>query len=186
MGVSITAYETIELVEDHRSPNGFCELRYDADGNQDHDQAYVYDVFTPSAAGLELLNKKDVIRYGRCYRFKGQREHVGFSYGGYGMFRKALCKAAYGVGPKRAWGQPETYSGHPFWLMINFADNEGWIGPHAAAQLAGEFEENADRVKTKLREKPVEPMGWGDFTEEYDTFTRLFRLAADTGAVVYS
>lgn len=186
MGVSITAHETIELVEDHWSSKGFCDLRYDADDNQDHDQAYVYDAFTPSAAGLELLGVKDGMGYGRCYRFRGKREHVDFSYGGYGQFRRALCKAAYGVDAERAWGEPETYSGHPFWLMINFADNEGWIGPTAAAQLAREFEDNAGRIKAKFREQPAEPMSWGDFTEEYDTFARLFRLAADTGAVVYS
>jgi hypothetical protein len=175
MGLDITAYEHATLLDDHGTPaTDWCEAGQD--GEDEHQQAYVYTPFAASAAGLELLGASDGITFGRCYRLHGST--LGFragSYSGYNRWRDALICAAAEIATE---GEPA-----PFALLTNFADNEGWIGPMAAAELAKQFERHGAAVKQLFAEGPDthDMAHW--FVEKYDEWVAAFKLAAGTGTV---
>lgn len=169
MGLDIIAYEHATLIEDHTTPVGeWCEH---TDGDE-HAQAYVYTTFVPSAAGLQLIGNQGSIAYGRCYRLHGRiHDFRAGSYGGYNAWRDALAGFAATLADTRP---------NEFRLLTYFADNEGWIGPEAAAVLAEQFERNADAAKAHLAER-------ADYwVEKYDDWTESFKLAAGTGVVVFA
>ena len=64
----------------------------------------------------------------------------------------------------------------PFYELLNFADNEGTIGPEAAADLARDFAEHRERVRPELDDY---------FARTYDHFEEAFKLAAGTGLVMF-
>jgi hypothetical protein len=162
MGLSVTAYEVAELLPEHK----------DSDDCNDHVVAFTLAEFEASGAGLEPE---------RHYRGSGQRAERSWSYTGYGAFREALSRAALGVAPETVWEAHEngrdTFSGQPFVLLINFADNEGTIGPAAAATLADEFAAQADQVRLRLT----------DLTHrlDYDWWAAATRLAAGRGVIEF-
>jgi hypothetical protein len=123
MGLSVTAHEVAELLPEHADSDD-C-------GTLDHACAFTLPGFEASAAGLEL---------GRHYRLTGRQTERSWSYSGYNQFREALSRAALGVAPDAVWEAREngrdTWVGHPFVLLIDFADNEGTIGPDATASIS--------------------------------------------------
>lgn len=171
MGLDITAYEHATLLDDHKSPDDWCTHAEDA--GDDHQQAYVYTPFVASAAGLELLVSERDITFGRCYRLHGTT--LGFragSYSGYNRWRSQLIAAANQIAVDSA-------ATVPFTLLTNFADNEGWIGPIAAAELADQFERHAAAVKRHFGEASYSEY----LIEKYDEWAAAFTLAAGTGVV---
>jgi hypothetical protein len=64
----------------------------------------------------------------------------------------------------------------PFYELIEFADNEGYIGPVVAAKLARDFAEHEAAVTAKA--KP-------DFVRRYRGWRKVFEMAADGGAVEF-
>lgn len=105
------------------------------------------------------------------------------SYGGYGAWRNDLARLAgypasyepeyehkFSAG---AWAAAEG----PFWELINFADNEGVIGPVVSAKLLKDFE------AFDARAKGFKPDAIGYFYDRYQHWHRAFKLAADGGAV---
>lgn len=162
MGLCVTAYEVAELLPEHE----------DSEDCNDHIVAFTLDEFTASGAGLELE---------RHYRGSGRHLERSWSYSGYGAFREALSRAALGVAPETVWQARErgldTWADHPFVLLIDFADNEGTIGPDAAATLADEFVDNAEQVRLRLT----------DLTHrlDYDWWAAATRLAAGRGVIEF-
>lgn len=63
-----------------------------------------------------------------------------------------------------------------FWELLNFADNEGTLGPDVCKKLLGDF----DRFETKAAEHPDE---W--FRRCYEQFHKAVRAAADGGAIKF-
>lgn len=61
------------------------------------------------------------------------------SYSGYGVWRDELCKKVLGVEPREVWNNPETYREQPFYWLINFADNEGFIAGDSFKKLKDDF-----------------------------------------------
>lgn len=92
------------------------------------------------------------------------------SYGGYNEWRRELA-ALIGEPDLDAYWEQAT-SG-PFYELLNFADNEGVIGPVASAKLARDFAEHDA--------KAADRGGW--FYEQYRRWRHAFELAADGGAV---
>ena len=97
------------------------------------------------------------------------------SYSGYNWWRDQLAQMAYRKPAERVWA--ENTDG-PFFELINFADNEGTIGPIACARLAEHFEAGRDTVRARLYDKVD---GWDQ--QKYDEWARAFDLAANTGLV---
>lgn len=164
MGLDIKAWEKAVLTDPHEHTDD-C---YDAG----HVEAFVLDGFDWSLRGLEA---------GRCYAVSGDSwSFAAGSYSGYGHFRSALCKAALrGVEPSQVWADPDSYAGQPFYELINFADNEGTIGPEAAADLAADFVAERDRVLPLL----IREVDY--YRVRYDDWQRAFTLAAGSGLVEF-
>lgn len=179
MGLDITAYPDALLLPAHPFDSDTC---YD----RDHRRAFCYVGFEASARGLVLDDEADPktrIRWGRCYQVN---ERAGFrfaagSYSGYGDWRERLCVLALGVPPRSVWNAPDRYADQPFYELIRFADNEGTIGPDAAADLAADFAAGRKLVRHQLGHGP----GGGWYQGKYDCWQRAFTLAAHHGIVVF-
>jgi len=179
MGLDITAYPAAELTPEHTYDPDAC---YEAG----HRRAFCYAGHEHAARGLALDADVDAatgIRWGRCYQVD-EAGAFGFragSYGGYNDFRERLSRYALGVPPQSVWSDPAAWRDRPFYELVNFADNEGTIGPAAAADLAADFATERDRVRPKLAHAAS-----GDWYQaKYDAWQRAFALAAHHGIVVF-
>jgi len=110
-------------------------------------------------------------------------ERFGFragSYSGYNRWREWLAKVAGLEAPKLIW-ESESPSG-PFVELINFADNEGIIGPLVSAKLAKDFAEHEERIASLASdEQSFDPYN----LEKYRAWRKAFEMAADGGAVEF-
>jgi hypothetical protein len=187
MGLDITAYGHLTLYPVHEpdhqgevTDSPFCY-------NEDHIQVYPLDRqdFPVQAADLEA---------GRCYKSPAKRvlwgldeateDLVAFragSYSGYNVWREQLCEAALGVAPEEVWHNPELYRDRPFYYFINFADNEGQIGPRVSALLAAQFASERAAIEDALTEETLESREY--FLSRYDLWQKAFEVASHDGLV---
>ncbi len=105
----------------------------------------------------EGIDARTVYRWAEEFRFRAG------SYSGYGVWRDELRRFAG--------------SGAAFHELIDFADNEGTIGPVVSAKLLRDFAENLDRAR--IFHGDDDP--W--FFQLYLLWKRAFEMAADGGAV---
>jgi hypothetical protein len=156
MGLDISAYSRCLFVHGESEQTDAC---------YDLDHIHVY----PAAEAF--VSRLDGRQVG-CYVSDGAQ--VGFradSYGGYNAWRAELCRLVLGVEPEMVWADPVSYADRPFISLINFADNEGAIGPETSARLYADF----------LRHTHLSAALGQRFTE----WTDAFRIAADHGFVVF-
>lgn len=162
VGLDITAYEHAEIAPEHE----WADSCYD---DPRHVRAFVYKGFERSLRGLVA---------DRCYVVNGfGMDFRAGSYSGYNRWREQLCRAALGVSPEDIWHDIGSFQDKPFFELIHFADNEGTIGPEAAADLAEDFRSMASRVRPLLEG----PDGYG--AAKYDDWQAAFELAAKGGLV---
>lgn len=97
------------------------------------------------------------------------------SYSGYGYFREQIAIRALGVEPEAVWSdEGGQYKGKPFYEIIDFADNEGAIGPVTCAKLAKDFREHREAFLDS------------EWLTEYDQMTACLEAAAEgAGFVLY-
>lgn len=168
MGLDITVYE-FSVPTSHQSlckqgiPVEWCE-------DPNHVRAWAYAGFEQSLSGLDA---------GRCYSIDvvGQNS-MGFragSYGGYNNWRNQLCRVVNGIPVSTLWTNADNHHDTPFFELINFADNEGCIGPLAAGQLYRDFVDNRHKVTNED----------SDFIQLYDTWTDACELAAGSGVIIF-
>jgi hypothetical protein len=163
MGLDITAYSHLKALGKHTDAD-WCE-------DEEHIQVFAYDSFPQSFRGIPVLETRTVgsgekFLEGGCYEETDETETIGFragSYTGYNRWRADL----------QAQFNHARESDRPFYELIWFADNEGSIGPEAAADLLADFTEHAERY--------VPPEYYSPDT--YQKWTRAFELAADGGIV---
>ncbi len=95
------------------------------------------------------------------------------SYSGYGAWRDWLAKRAGYSSAAAVWDNPKPGL---FVELINFADNEGYIGATVAAKLAKDFAEYKERI-----------CGQDDTWETnlYAKWQKAFEMAADGGCVAF-
>jgi hypothetical protein len=90
------------------------------------------------------------------------------------------------VEPQTVWDNPDAFQGKPFVELINFADNEGAIGPETSRKLAQDFDAHSDHFRqlmsTELEQVTIEAER---FIELYNEFHRAFEVASDDGFVVF-
>lgn len=169
MGLNITAYSKLKAVGlDTSEGNPSCEI----DG---HIEAYVYRGFEASFRGVPILDMQKLgsteYTTGGCYEKTSETETFDFhagSYSGYGARREWLADLF----------NPYRRPNLPFYELIYFADNEGTIGPEAAADLLADFREHAEAYRAATI----------DYHHEYGfyaNFTRACELAADGGLIVF-
>jgi hypothetical protein len=101
------------------------------------------------------------------------------SYSGYSQWRSLLAHTILGVSAGEVWNNPGLFDGKPFVELINFADNEGSIGPVASAKLAKDFEEH--RNDFAMAEDVLEV----DLAR-YDNWAEAFAAAAGNGIVLFA
>lgn len=188
MGLDITAYSRLKHVGKHEKDPKLNEGQFGGlddwcyyDG---HVQAFAYDCFPQSFRGIPILGDMvdgNKFLVGGCYEQTEDTQTLGFragSYGGYSAWRLDLASqfnpVEYGIETGRpTMSEPDPDK--PFYELIWFADNEGSIGPEAAADLLADFREHADRY--------VKPEGEWATPTRYENWTRACELAADSGLI---
>lgn len=73
--------------------------------------------------------------------------------------------------------------GNSFRELINFADNEGVIGPIVSKKLYKDFEDNYEKA-LKVSEQLDDDFG-SYWIEKYKLWTEAFKSASDNGAVIF-
>lgn len=192
MGVHIHAYSNLALTEPHDYGPGCWE---DA---AEHILAFAYPGLERSLRGvpghdvpkkLAAMGDREWIG-GRCYTRTPDTEHrdvLDMPYGGYSRWRRVLAEASSGMTADDLWAQAEMLDPDavPFFEIICFADNEGTIGPLAAADLVEDFTDEArERFAAAI---PAGEGAWGcrHFLEAWDGWRAGVALAAKSGLIEY-
>lgn len=176
MGLDITAYSNLQHIGKHTKdpklnegePGGIDDWCY----YDNHVQAFAYDCFPASFRGIRVVGTKAIgdatfIEAG-CYETTDKTETHGFragSYIGYNRWRSDLQDRF----------NPDRNPDGPFYELIWFADNEGCIGPEAAADLLADFREHDGAYRATA------PESW--YAEKYTDWTTAFELASRAGLV---
>ncbi len=166
MGLDIRAYNQIEFV---------CE-------------GSALNVESPEAKGLVYLYafpgeifqaRADGFKDG-FYKVHGaQLIFRAGSYSGYNQWRNILSEIMLGTSANSVWETPKEFEGYPFYELINFADNEGIIGPKTSMKLSLDFEMHREKIAERARFQM-----W--ILETYDHFAEAFKLASDNGVVEFT
>lgn len=135
------------------------------------------DDFYHASVNSDFAERADGRRTG-FYQATEQIDFNASSYGGYNRWREQLCEMALGVAPQAVWDDPERYRAQPFYDLIDFADNEGLIGPETARRLAHAFAAHDDRAR--------ETWSGDEYSYRlYCNFWTAFELAAADGLVEF-
>ncbi len=164
MGLAITAYSYLLAVGDHTNGER-CDL-------DDHIAAFADESFPRSLAGVPILRRKSRRLWGGCYAPTEATETHWFgagSYSGYSTWRDDL----------RAQFNPTTNPDGPFFELIWFDDDQGTIGPAAAAELLADFQDPANAYR------PAHDPRCDRCCGNYANWTRAFELAARGGLVSF-
>lgn len=176
MGLDITAYRRLTKVD----------ALFDERGEPVDAVTHVpLDDYFKVWSNPDFPGRADGLEDGAVYTYS-EFDHV-FSrgYGSYNRWRETLAKlAGYPLDFRETFGVREAsyaaaaWNGKinegPFYELVNFADNEGVIGPVAATKLLRDFVEFDDRAKAITEEH---------FYEGYCDMRRGLELAADGGAL---
>jgi hypothetical protein len=185
MGLDITAYSHLKHVGEYRTHGDECEEEFD------HTVAFAYDGFQRSVRGLVGMEKQGIVGTnfvgGDCYEPTTQTESAGFragSYSGYGAWRDDLARIAGFSDAGDYWGDGPAGEDAPFYELINFADNEGTIGPEAAKDLLEDFRAFRDKAVAYWSDgRPESHTQWD--IERYDEWTEACELAAADGLICF-
>lgn len=186
MGVDFTAYRDIILL-----PEDTEEVPddYDECYEKGYFQPFAYVGFERSTRGFVDHDKVNTehgwLMYDRWYQHSDGGSHDwGTSYGWYNVWRRDLCITVLEVEPSVVWRE-DGWEDAPFYELIAFADNEGYIGSEAASDLAVDFEEHQDFYTKKVRKNS--PYDWVQKQEIrfYDDFMIGTQIAANNGCIHY-
>lgn len=162
MGLAAIAYEFAELIE----PGPFHSFNEDYIDSLPDDQKFLWTfdgAFEEQQEGLA-----DGI-----YRVTGETARSSRSYTGFNHLRDQVSLAATGYPAEAVWGR-DDWRELPLGYWINFADNEGLLGPKTCAVLADQAEQIGDLVLAS----DWDEQAWAEWRV-------MFRLAADTGVISY-
>jgi hypothetical protein len=162
MGLDAYAYEHAELIEAGR----FSDFDEDRVGDLPEGQVFLrpFDgAFEEQAEGL----------VDGIYRVSGEVLHSRRSYGGYSHLRDQVSRSVTGYPAEVVWKR-DDWQDLTLGYWINFADNEGLIGPKTCALLA----DQAEAVGDLTLDSDWDERSWAEWRA-------MFRLAADTGLISY-
>lgn len=175
MGLDISVFKNAKLVHE----GGPTDEEYE-DGFIRH--IYVIEGFEPRLDGHPAGTYKG--EYGDGFRAG--------SYSGYNHWRGTLAAFSLEVDVDIAeytmaeaiWRTPEKFAHIAFFELINFADNEGSIGPTTSAKLAKDFASQEAAAK-KWAKKNLDEDDREYFLEGYKNFKEAFEAVAGNGFVVF-
>jgi len=127
MGLDVTAYKNIKIVEDEEPEYYFSNTGF------------------PQSNMKYLENREIQIEFDEDFHFRAG------SYSGYNQFRNELCKIANNITAKELWDL-DNESFKLFYWLINFTDCDGYIGASYCKILYDEFVKYEDEVKSNLQE----------------------------------
>lgn len=170
MGLDIRAYSKLTRITDGQDDDEW-ESRFDY---HTHARLWVNNEFPGRADGI--IHKAVYRTDGETFKFRAG------SYSGYNRWREWLCRFAFDVPCETLWSDYPAYASKPFAELINFADNEGVIGPECSAKLAKDFDAYADAA-WQWAAKTLTGQDVEYFRQSYASWRKAFTLAADGGAV---
>jgi hypothetical protein len=129
MGLDITAYRNIFAMNNAPVSDEAREWHYFCPSKAVYE--WVEKEWPGRTAGFGPVNDGDIYGWSEQYDFRAG------SYSNYGDFRDFLARLGGWASAEDCWADP-TKSG-PFYELINFADNEGYIGPEIAKKLLQDF-----------------------------------------------
>jgi len=171
MGVDITGYKTLgeKLADDYEE---FEEKWPDFEDEPAHVFLYQIEKFEDRGDGIEP----------GIYAVTGETESTGnVHYSYYNMWRLHLSEWILGKCPSWVWTHREECEGQPFYELIDFADNEGYLGPETSASLYHDFAKYRDHFE---RCAGLERRGDG-LVKLYLDLEDIFRLAMVEGVVSF-
>lgn len=172
MGLDITAYSKVVPTEPHERGDDCWERE------PYHVAAWAYPGLERSLRGIpDATSDYDTAPH---YASVGEEMNFGAgSYSGYGAWRESLANAM-GFDINEFWQNREAHYDDPFYELLHFADNEGVIGPEAAADLAVDFRDWRNKVyaSTEFTENP-----W--FRDAYENWANAFEMASPDGLVQF-
>lgn len=177
MGLDIMVLQHIELTEPHEHAD---------DCWGEHHTAYACVGMERSFRGLEGVDREFGAGFfgGRCYTGEQAMDFRAGSYSGYNQWRATLAKFQ-GLTDKQIWQDPLGHLDTPFYELINFADNEGTIGPEAAADLYEDFVTHRVAYQNYLA-REMDGGVLGAYLERYEEWTEAMRIASqEHGMVVF-
>lgn len=176
MGLDITAYKGLKKLNVVFNDEGEPLDAENHEPIEDYLKVWVNPDFPGRADDLEDRG---------VYAFADAEACLSMGYGGYNHWRDALAKmAGYPLTPYKNWGtvdhshaaacwDPDGAKG-PFCELINFADNEGVIGPAVCAKLLKDFEAFDEQAKQVDRPH---------FYQHYADLRDGLKLAAEGGCL---
>jgi hypothetical protein len=164
MGLDITAYKRLTPAPDAPVDGDGFPVDYDKYFRADEGTIqFTEDNWPGRSAGIT----PGIYAFAEAFEFRAG------SYGGYGAFRRALSEMALHQPPEDIW--EDSAPKGPFVELINFADNEGIIGPVVAGKLAQDFAEHESNIFAQTHDDY--------FRAKYRDWRKAFQFAADGGAV---
>lgn len=165
MGLDITAYAKLAAAPDAKVDEDGYPEDYDTHVKIDREMIEFIEKQWPGrTAGLTP----------GIFIFGEEHDFCAGSYSGYNHWRDWLAKVVDWDDADACWRSGKTEG--PFIELINFPDNEGYIGPMVAAKLAKDFADNEARAAERAD-------GDAYLMQKYRDWKRAFELAADAGAV---
>ena len=124
MGLNITAYKNIRVVEDDEPEYNFYNPNWEQSNMP------------------EIENKEIQIEFDESFDFRAG------SYGSYNVFRNLISECMHGITADMFWKMTdEQMKDKPFRWLINFSDCEGYIGTDYCEILYNDFKEHGDKIK---------------------------------------
>jgi hypothetical protein len=185
MGLDVTAFSHMRSLGLHAGSADWCYV-------EGHVNTFAYDCFPDSFRGLPVLHHDKPadsagVLWGGCYTATDLTKTVDFqaAHPSYDLWRADLARQ---FNP-RTLAVEDVYDpdpAAPFYELIWFADNEGSIGPAAAADLHADFLAHTDAYDPAPL--PDDPQGearwWAAWCrEQYGLWTRACELAAADGLI---
>lgn len=174
MGLDISAHEKVTLIE-------AITLKQMQAKNWEH-PLYDQDNMRFLWNEAEFSDRSDGLVEG-IYRTKGKRHNFrAGSYSGYNEWRRELAKLV-GTTDREVWAESDNpvVRKTSFYELINFPDNEGFIGPKTSAKLFADFVEWTDKASKHL----TGPSDREWFRDRFLDWQRAFELASKGGVVVF-
>lgn len=156
MGLDITAYKNLIKIENPQRDGDGELIDYDEAFEPGASAKWSESAFPGRAEGLDI---SCVYQYQDAFDFRAG------SYSGYNRWRDQL----------EEFGQ-----GRAFQELINFADNEGVIGPVVSKKLACDFQALEPAARFYAENINSE---W--FIEQYLNWKKAFEMASENGAVEF-
>lgn len=181
MGVSLYAYRKVTVLP------GYVPV--DDEDDETENVHHTYVVAPEFKHGLEGLTEFPMqeteggVLYGPWVRVEDRvMGSLSFSYGGYNQFREALSQTFLGVKPVEVWENPEDYADKPMFDLVQFADNEGVLGPVSCRRLADAFVAGGDDAALRFA-KHYRTFLDEDAQHRYYGLYEAVVAAADSGAI---